>query len=424
MHELKKELVSKNVRVIAEGKVVPNLSLLNNNDAIIGSTGSGKTSGYVEPNLLCCKDSMVVVDTKGALAKKYTAFMEKRDFEVHRISFVSPENSMSYNPLDFVRRNSDGGYRELDLKRLVYMLVEDDEKEKFWSNSARQVVMSLMAFVLEKLDDKSQHFGSVIALFERMCEEYTENAKYINCSDEDRKWKGVSFFLDLAEENPRSFAVKMYKLYASTFMAEKTWSCIAQFVSNALEPFIYGECAQLFNEKSSFDLADLGRKNMILFIEVSDSDRMMDKMVNVFYTNLFQKLCDEADSLEDNKLKVPVRVMMDDFGANVYIPGFPDLISVIRSRDISVSIILQSMSQLKKKYSEFEASTILNNCDHLLYLGGVDVPTAEYIAVKAGTLPEYILNMKLDKAWLFERGSEPENVKRIDYTFSKEIMEV
>ena len=115
---------------------------------------------------------------------------------------------------------------------------------------------------------------------------------------------------------------------------------------------------------------------------------------------------------------------MDDFGANVYIPGFPDMISVIRSRDISVSIILQSISQLKKKYSEEEASTILNNCDHMLYLGGTDVPTAQYIAVKAGKLPETILNMKLDKAWLFERGSVPETVRKIDYRFPDTLLDV
>ena len=424
MNDLKKKLVTSNVRVLAEGRITPNLSLLNNNDVIIGTTGSGKTSGYVQPNLLCCKDSMVVVDTKGALSKKYTGYMKKRGFDVHRISFVSPENSMTYNPLDFVRRNPDGSYRELDLKRLVHMLVEDDERERFWSNSARQVVMSLMAFVLEKLDEDSQHFGSVITLFEHMCTEYADNIKYINISDENKRWKGISFFLNLEEENKNSFAVKMYKLYANTFNAEKTWSCIAQFVSNALEPFIYGECAPLFNGRSSFEIAELGRRRSILFLEVSDNDRMMDKMVNVFYSNLFQSLFEEADSRENSCLKVPVRIMMDDFGANVYIPGFPDMISVIRSRDISVSIILQSISQLKKKYSEEEASTILNNCDHMLYLGGTDVPTAQYIAVKAGKLPETILNMKLDKAWLFERGSVPETVRKIDYRFPDTLLDV
>ena len=420
--DIKNDLITKNVRVLAQGKVIPNLSLANNNDTIIGPPGTGKTTGYVEPNLLCCKDSMVVVDTKGALAKKYTSYMKKRGFMVNKISFVSPEDSMTYNPLDFVRRNADGSYRELDLKRLAFMLVEEEERDRFWSNSTREVIMSLMAFVLEKLDEKSQHFGSVLALFEQMCMEYAENAKTLTSSNEEKRWKGVSFFLKLEEENPNSFAVKMYRMYAATFVADKTWSCIAQYVSNALEPFIYGECAKLFKGRSTFDLANLGRKKSILFLEVSDSDRMMDKMINVFYANLFQTLCDEADRQEDNRLKVPVRVMMDDFGTNVYIPGFPDLISVMRSRDISVSIIIQSISQLHKKYSEHEAATILNNCDHMLYLGGNDVTTAQYIAVKAGSCMDSILNMKLDEAWFFERGSRPEEVEKIDYTFPSEII--
>ena len=85
---------------------------------------------------------------------------------------------------------------------------------------------------------------------------------------------------------------------------------------------------------------------------------------------------------------------------------------MIRSRDISASVILQSISQLETLYTSSQAKTILNGCDHMLYLGGQDVDTARHISVKANKPIREILNMSIDEAYLFERGSKPRLVKR------------
>lgn len=103
---------------------------------------------------------------------------------------------------------------------------------------------------------------------------------------------------------------------------------------------------------------------------------------------------------------------MDDFAAGTRIENFDGITSVIRSREISVSIILQSITQLEALYGPARAATILNNCDQCLYLGGQDVDTARLISIKANKSINTILQMPLDAAWLFIRGQKPQQVSK------------
>ena len=409
-------------RILAKGHTISNdtrLTGLNNNDCIIGPSGAGKTGGVVVPNLLMSEDSMVVADTKGQLYKKYGKYLRKKGFRVECMDFVHPERSATYNPLDYIHRYEENGevlYREMDVKKIARLMVPPERAghdDPFWRESACNVLISLIAYVIEVLPSEEQHFGSVCALYRQLSEETVRNPK-----------GDVSFFKELEDDNPESFAVKMYHMYSGNFPADKCWSSILQFVANALDIFTYRESAPLFNGSSTISFPELGLKKTVLFVNISDTDRSMDNMVNVFYSQLLQSLCYEADSQPDGRLKVPVRVMLDDFAANVYIPDFDKITSVIRSREICVSIILQSISQLNCMYKDGAASTIINNCDHLLYLGGQDINTAEFISKKVGCLPEKIMQMPLDKAWLFERGQEPVLADKVSpYSMDTEMYE-
>ena len=85
------------------------------------------------------------------------------------------------------------------------------------------------------------------------------------------------------------------------------------------------------------------------------------------YTQMFNVLCDKA--LENGgALKTHVTCLLDEF-ANQKIPNFQHLISVIRSREISAHIVVQTQSQLKAVYKD-HAETIIGNCSCVLFLGG------------------------------------------------------
>ncbi len=392
--------IERGIRILANGVTVPNdtrISGLNNNDLIVGSSGAGKTGGYVVPNLQNITGSMVVSDTKGRLAKNFSKELKAKGYQVFTIDLVNPMNSCGYNPLDGIRRYPSGKYREQDVLTLANNLMPVlDSKEPFWEKAAAGYLAFLIAYCLEVLDRDEQNMISICKLHRIYS-----------------KPNGQLSFTQWVENNPNSFASKKYQQMRSSCNADKMWSSINEFVNRALDPFEFEEARTIFENTKNFDIRTLGKKKTVLFLNVSDTDRTFDQLVNIFYTQALQILCSEADANPDGALKVPVRIMMDDFASSARIPDFDKVISVIRSREISVSLILQSMTQLESMYTHAEATTIINNCDHLLYLGSQDQQTAEFIGCKAYKTPESILCMPHDKAMLITNGEKAVMVDKI-----------
>lgn len=380
-------------RILAKGIEVSNdtrVTGLNNNDMVIGSSGSGKTGGYVVPNIQNIDGSMVISDTKGLLTRRFTDELKRKGYEVHTLDFVNPQKSCAYNPLNGIRRYRNGKYREQDVLTLANTIMPSlDKHEPFWEKAAAGYIAMLIAFCLEATPKKDQTMAAVCALHHA----YTKPG-------------GDLPFIGYFKSNPDSFAARKYYAMKSTCSADKMWASINEFANRALEPFEFEESKKIFGKNKGFDIRSLGRKKTVLFLNVSDTDRTFDQLVNVFYTQALQILCSEADANEDGRLKVPVRIIMDDFATSARIPDFDKVISVIRSRDISVSLILQSLTQLDSMYEHPAATTIINNCDHLLYLGCQDQETANYIGCRAYKTPETVLCMPDEKAILMTKGQK------------------
>lgn len=381
----------------------------NNNDLIIGCSGSGKTGGYVIPNIRRLCGSIVVTDTKSQLSRMFTSELKAKGFKVYTIDFAEPDRSMGYNPLAYIRRietapASQGGpeaaFSNKDIVSLAHILCPvRTVKDPFWEESARTVLTFLIAFVLEAMVTEEHNIISVVDVYRQLTHPDGRKAIELWC-----------------EENPDTFAAKKFAMFRQVLDVERTWGCICQFLSEALEPFDFSEiqCIYKCTQPSNIlDLEQIGMEPTVVFLNVSDTDRYADTLVNLFYTQLLQITCRQADRMPDGRLKVPVRFILDDFAANTQIANFDKLISVIRSRNISVSIILQNLTQLESMYSGSQASTILNNCDHILYLGGQDIKTAQYIGFRCNKPEEYILLMPFDKAYLIERGKFGELVDKI-----------
>ena len=159
------------------------------------------------------------------------------------------------------------------------------------------------------------------------------------------------------------------------------------------------------------DITSIGQRKRALFVIVSDTDRSLDGMANVFFSQAMNELCRYADErCEDSRLPVPVRFIMDDFATNCKITGFPSMISNIRSRGISAMMMIQAESQLESSYQK-DADTIIANCDTYVYLGGNDIDTAQKVAIRCDLPYRKILNMPVGSNWIFRRGHEPVNGK-------------
>lgn len=377
---------------------------LNNNDCIIGPSGAGKTRGYVLPNLLQCamegKESLIVTDTKGNLRQMTEPVLREHGYQVVEIDFrdcaVSP---CGYNPLMYIRRDKQRNcYNERDIMQVAAILSPVLTKhDPFWELSARMALAAMISYVLEYLPHKEHNLNSVIRLMREM---------------------GTGKFDSLMDEvcviAPDSFTAVQYQMLKNIQGSQKTYSSILAFIAEKLSPLSFNGAQKMFTNDRQLYIQNIGDRKTAVFLNISDTDRSMDALVMLLYTQTLQVLCAHADRQPNSRLRVPVRLIMDDFsaGAAGCVPDFDQITSVIRSREISVSIILQSLSQLEAVYGHHKAITIVNNCDHLLYLGGQDVETAKYISVKANKSIHTILDMPLNHAWLFTRGSAPHEVQK------------
>lgn len=388
-------------RILAEGQNVSNdtwTTGLNNNDVIIGPSGSGKTRGYVKPNLLQLDGSMVVTDTKRALRQEVGPVLERHGYQVLELDLTDPLTSpWGCNPLAYVRYDERRQrYSEQDILTVSAALVPiEDFQQPFWELAARMFLECMVGYVLECLPEEEHDLCSVAKLVGE-----TGSGNY------DRLMREV------CQLAPDSFTAMRYKMSQTSRGADKMYSSILGILAEKLSPFTFDGARALFQNPKQVDIRQLAAKKTAVFLNISDTDPSNYRLANLFYTQALHTLCGIADKSPGHRLSIPVRFVLDDFAANVCIPDFDRIISVIRSREIAVSIIIQSLSQLEALYGHARALTILNNCDNLLYLGGQDVETASFIARKANKTPSSILQMPLDAAWLFTRGSAPKKVAK------------
>ena len=134
----------------------------------------------------------------------------------------------------------------------------------------------------------------------------------------------------------------------------------------------------------------------------------MAKLVSKVYGEaLFEVAVDHGNAIRLMNETAELQKILEDN------PDFDKLISVIRSRDISVSIILQSLTQLDTLYSHATAMTILNNCDNWLYFGSQDMDTVNYVASRCYKTPESVMCMPRNKAYLITNGRKACYVDKI-----------
>lgn len=392
-------------RILAEGHTISNDTWqtgINNNDLIIGPSGSGKTRGYVMPNILQCNESMVITDTKGALCSEIGPVLAKEGYKVMELNLADcAESPYGYNPFAYIRCDHRGKFSEQDVLTLAACTIPvETKRDPYWENMARIYLESAAAYVLEALPQEEQDFTSIV----RLAGEMGPGGKYKKLMEE------------LAVIDPDSFALSRYRLFKSVSEnANTTSSCIHSFLASKISPLAFDGAKRLFKNPRKINFKELGRKKTAVFLNISDTDSSMYRLANLFYTQALHTLCSLADRNPSHRLKVPVRFYLDDFASNTVIPDFDRIISVIRSREISVSVIIQSLSQLESLYGHPKAMTLINNCDNMLCLGaGRDLETARYISHQVNKPVSAILNTPLDSAWLLTRGRRAEQVTKYD----------
>lgn len=401
----------------------------NKNVLVIGSSGSGKTRFFCKPNLMQLHSSYAVTDPKGTVLvecgkmlkrgkpiKQPDGSVKYQPYRILVFNTVDFNKSMHFNPFVYIRPKT----REQDILKFVEMLVKnttskDAKGDDFWVKAEKLLYTSYIALIFATCPQEEQNFETLIEFINASeCREDDESFKnsidwafYYLEKWLDNSWSDDEEFLE-ENENYRKlqgleptdeqkslgrFAIRQYKSYK--LAAGKTAKSILISCSTRLAPFSIDKVLEI-TKYDEMQLDTIGDRLTALFVIISDTDATFNFLVAIMYSQMFNLLCTKADNNPDGsgKLKYHVRCLLDEFANIGEIPDFDKLIATIRSREISVNIILQTKSQLKSKYKD-DAETIEGNCDTMLFLGGKEKTTLKDLSDSLGkeTIDMYNTNI-------------------------------
>ena len=338
---------------------------------IVGGSGSGKTRYVVKPNLMLANASFICTDPKGEIVRAVAPLLLQKGYVVKVFDLIDPSHSDSYNPFRYIRRDS-------DVFRLINNFIQNTtpknagQNDPFWEKSETALDAALMLYLLHEAPPEEQTMEMMLTMIE-----------YGAAKEDDDDYQSPLdlLFEALEEEEPNHIALRQYRIFKQA--AGKTAKSILVSAAVRLSAFTLPEIQDITNE-DSLEISMLGERRQAIFCVIPDSnDNSLNFLVGMLYTQAFQELYYQADKNHMGPLPVPVRLMFDEF-ANVALPdGYARLQATMRSRNIMATIILQNISQLKALFKD-DWEGIIGNADTLVYLGGNEQSTHEYISKLLG----------------------------------------
>jgi len=373
---------------------------LNNNVLVIGTSGCGKTVSIIEPRFLeTFSKSLIATVTKRRIVRKYTPVMQRRGYRIWDLNFVNPSQSnVGFDPVQHISSFADITFlaRSIVLANPRKMRSNADP---FWDDGAVSLLSAEIACVLMTKDDPT--FGDVLDFHNNLS--FEERCGVIATNYDD-------IFEYLEKKDSSCFAVNCWKSFKQ--LPVKTAGCVFSSLNTTIDSIFTPELREMFSMRQTVDFERLASEKTVLFVTSSPVNPSLNYFISLFYGTAFKELFEFAEEQPDGRLPVPVDVLADDFAVGCSINLFDELISVFREKNLSATILIQSESQLSSIYGESKATTIINNCDTIVYLGSMDLNTGRNISLRASRPLEDILYLPIGSEILFRRGQKPIFTKR------------
>ena len=338
----------------------------NSNACVIGSSGSGKTRFWLTPQLLQAHSSYVVVDPKGGTLSQCGHFLQrKKGYKVKVFNSIDFSKSMHYNPMSYIKTES-------DVLKFVNALIantkgDGKEGDEFWTKAETLLYCALVAYIVFEGPEEERNMNTLVEMI---------NSMEVREDDESFK-NAVDYMFDgLAKRNPQHFAVRQYAKYK--LASGKTAKSILISCGARLAPFDIAELREIMSY-DELELDKLGDEKTALFFLISDTDSTYNFIVALAFSQMFNLLCERADNKYGGRLPHHVRVLWDEAANTGQVPGLEKIVAVIRSREISLTLFYQAMSQCKALYKD-HAETIMGNMDSIVFLGGREASTLKDIS--------------------------------------------
>lgn len=341
----------------------------NKNVLVVGGPGCGKTYGEIKPSIMQLHSSYVITDPKGTILPDTGKMLADTGYEIRVFNTIDFAQSMHYNPLAYIRKES-------DILEVVNVLMENTTSEKhtgddFWPKAEKLLYTALIGYLMEAAEPEERTIPTLLKLL-AMC-------KAVDGDDDHESGMDV-LMAELEKEKPDCLAVSSYKELKSG--SAKSLQSVFLSCAGRLAPFHIQELREVL-DRDDLELDLIGDRKTAFFIIMSDTSSTFSFIIAMILHQMFNLLCDRAYKEHGGKMPIPVRCLLDEFANVGKIPDFQRLIGVFRSRNGSCMIILQSLTQLKANYGD-AAEIIVDCCDSFVFLGGKSTQTTEQIAKMIG----------------------------------------
>lgn len=356
---------------------------LNNNTLILGGSGSGKTRGYVMPNILQAHSSYIVTDPKGEILEKAGYFLsEIKGYKIRVLNLDDKTLSDGYNPFIYIHPERDG-YEERVLSLIETIIINTDGGEKkggsdpFWDKAERLFLQAIFFFTCDGFVPEERNMNTVIQLI----------AMLQIAEDEDNYDSDLDYFAAIFERKHGSdhIGVQQWKEFRQKASGKTAKSIVISAVAR-LAPFRTRAVRKIFSY-DTMHLDRVGEEKTVIFVVVPPTDTTFNFIAGMLFTQLFQELqycATQVHKHEGQRLPVPCRFILDEFANTCTIPNFVKILAYARSFGIGITPILQSLEQIKNMYKN-EWGVIVDNCNELLYLGSIThMDTLEYMSKLLG----------------------------------------
>ncbi|MFU2181423.1 VirD4-like conjugal transfer protein, CD1115 family [Streptococcus pluranimalium] len=351
---------------------------LNKNVLVVGLPGDGKTYTFVKPNLMQMNASFVVTDPKGLLIREVGSMLEDAGYQIKVFDLVNLTNSDLFNPFNYMTS-------ELDIDRITEAIVEgtkkgDREGEDFWNQAKLLLNRALIGYLY--FDSQYRNYEPNLSLVA----ELLRNLKRPNEKELSIVEKG---FIELEAAMPGNYACRQWQLFNSNFEAETRTSVLA-IVATQYSIFDHDEVTDLI-AYDTMDMETWNTQKTAVFVAISETNKAFSFLASTFFTVIFDQLTRNADAIMQGQRPgygpenlEHVQFIFDEFANVGKIPHFNEVLASIRSREMSIKIIIQAISQLDSLYGVPARKSMVNNCATLLYLGTNDEDTMKYFSMRAG----------------------------------------
>lgn len=383
----------------------------NRNVLVIGGSGSGKTRGYIEPNIMQMNGSYFVTDPKGTTLRNLGRMLCAHGYDVKVFDTVDIPGSMHYNPISYL-------YDETDILEFVECLIANTSGDKehagdpFWEKAERLLYVALIGYLVYHCPPADRSLSGVLTLLslarakeadegyrsplDLLFDEVRTGKRYVKVATgtpgSDREGRraaapGSSGFSWVTTGKPTSFEEDFSLLHYKMFKdaAGKTLKSILVSCNTRMEPVAIPAVRELVStDDMELDrLGDAGRRACVFAI-MSDTRKTYSFLFAIMMWQTMNLLCDRALLEYGGSLPTPVTFLFDEFANIGHLPDVESMVAVVRSRNMSMSVVLQSIAQLKGSYSDEDAATIVDCCDTTLFLGGKSNETNKEISEAIG----------------------------------------